>query len=355
MRGQLVSLKSDKREVSFEYDQRGNQTAFAYSDTGRFSMERDIAGRVVTERLPSGLTTNNEYDARGWLVKRSDNRGRSMSIERDASGAPTAYVRADGKRMSAVRDDAGRVVAATDFKGATRRFAYDARGGLTDYMNESGKHFKYEYDRLGRLRSVTKDDGTRITVERDERGRVQRLISSSIRRNFGTDWLSAHALAPQDSGVDIGLVGIVDVYGTLDVWNYLSMNGGLGDGGGYLTLLSEDAGGSGSIETYEQCKARIQAGCDKDYNDKVKTILFVAGGTLLVEAVVTYLVAGASGLETLGIGTVVSIIVGAGVMFSTAIVAAGAWVDAKNSWVSCINGAYDLCKNQPGAPSSPPQ
>jgi hypothetical protein len=139
-------------------------------------------------------------------------------------------------------------------------------------------------------------------------------------------------------------------------WKDLPLSGGLiGNGNNLSDNSGSIDGSSDGIETYEHCKARIQAGCDKDYNDKVKTILFVAGGTLLVEAVATYLVAGATGLETLGIGSVISIITGAGIMFATAIVAAGAWVDAKNGQVSCLNGAYDLCKYQPGAPSSPPQ
>lgn len=176
-RGQLVSLKSERREVSFEYDGAGNKTAFTYSDVGRFTLERDGASRVVKESFPSGLNIYNEYDARGRLVRQSDNRGRSMRLELDASGAPVAYVRGDGKRLSLVRDETSRVIAMTDFNGSTRRFAYDARGALTDYTDAKGRRFKYEYDRQGRLRSIIKADGTRVTIERDERGRIKRVVA----------------------------------------------------------------------------------------------------------------------------------------------------------------------------------
>lgn len=109
-RGQTTSLQSGNRTVNFEYDARGNQTAFTYSDVGRFETERDAAGRAIMERLPSGLTHFNEYDARGFLSGQRDNRGRAVTIERDASGAPVGLVRADGRQMRAVRDAAGRVV-----------------------------------------------------------------------------------------------------------------------------------------------------------------------------------------------------------------------------------------------------
>lgn len=247
-RGQVVLLKSGNREVSFEYDGRGNKTAFTYSDVGRFGLERDAAGRVTTERFPSGLNIYDEYDARGWLSKQSDNRGRSTRVERDASGAPVAYVSGNGKRMSAVRDAAGRVVATTDFNGSTQRFAYDARGALTDYTDTHGRHFKYEYDRPGRLRTIIKDDGTRTTIERDERGRVLRLATAIKSTTQFTSL--AHALMQQTGdGVDILSI---DVWAPS--WTDYPVNGGLlGGGGVYLPMeTTGNEGGDGGVGASEQ-------------------------------------------------------------------------------------------------------
>lgn len=250
-RGQLASLKSANREVSFEYDGRGNKTAFTYSDVGRFGLERDAAGRVTTERFPSGLNIYDEYDARGWLSKQSDSRGRSTSVERDASGAPVAFVSGNGKRMSAVRDAAGRVIATTDSDGSTQRFAYDARGALTDYTDTHGRRFKYEYDRPGRLRSIIKEDGTRTKIERDERGRVLRLTTAI---ESATQFTSlAHALLQQTSdGVDILSI---DVWAPN--WTDYPVNGGLlGGGGVYLPMETTGNDGGGGGETCEQCISR---------------------------------------------------------------------------------------------------
>ena len=227
-RGMLVSLKSYNREVSFEYDNQGNKTAYTYSGTGRFVLERDANGRVATERFPSGLNIYTEYDARGWAFKRSDNRGRSLRMESDASGAPIAFVRGDGKRMSASRDKAGRVVEVRGFDGGTRRFAYNAYGALTDYTDERGQSVRYEYDQTGRLRSITGKGGTRFKVERDERGRIRRLLPSAVTRLGKASLFSlAHGLA-QDGEIYIGEVGAVEVTGTVDTWSYLNSSGLLG-------------------------------------------------------------------------------------------------------------------------------
>jgi YD repeat-containing protein len=247
-RGQMVSLKSEKREVSFEYDGRGHKTSFVYSDVGRFSLERDAAGRVAAERFPSGLNIYNEYEARGWLAKQSDNRGRSMRVERDQSGAPVAYVRGDGKSLSLVRDETSRVIAMTDFNGSTRRFAYDARGALTDYTDAKGGRFKYEYDGQGRLLSVIKANGTRINVERDERGRVRRVVSvaSAGKANGIRGQRLSHAPATQvdldDPNIDWGDPLIIEVWGRY----LLPMSGGLIGSDGSMFLTEQNAGNEGS-------------------------------------------------------------------------------------------------------------
>lgn len=62
-RGQLISLASKGgRKVSFEYDAAGNRTALTFSDAGRFETDYDAAGRVVAQRLPSGLSYAYKYD-----------------------------------------------------------------------------------------------------------------------------------------------------------------------------------------------------------------------------------------------------------------------------------------------------
>ncbi|MGZ8845438.1 MAG: hypothetical protein ACXW3C_03145, partial [Pyrinomonadaceae bacterium] len=234
--GALTQLKSQSRNVAFEYDAQGNQTVLTYSDLGRFTYEWNTVGRVTGEHFPSGFSRFNEYDARGAFIKQSDNRGNAVTVQRDASGAPIAYIRADGKQMRAVRDDAGRVIRDTDFDGNVRTFAYNARGGLTDYTAR-GKHRHFEYDHRGRLSAIVDDDGVTRRVERDERGHIRRLSYSPSAKlsAFGlqagpfrplVDRRWAHALAPQDPPPDC-----CDDVITTDVWApYWPGSGGTAQG-----------------------------------------------------------------------------------------------------------------------------
>jgi YD repeat-containing protein len=172
-RGQAIRLTGKNgRTVLFEYDASGNETAFTYSDAGRFESEFDAAGRRVAERLPSGATIRSEYDARGKLARQSDSGGRSINITRDASGAVTELASGSGRWVRATRDGAGRIVTLTNSSGKSRRFAYDARGALTDYVDARGRSRKMRYDRRGRLQSVTDSDGVSFLYDYDRAGRL---------------------------------------------------------------------------------------------------------------------------------------------------------------------------------------
>ena len=345
-RGQTASLRSGNREVAFEYDARGNQTAFTYSDVGRFETERDAAGRSIAEHLPSGLSWFNEYDARGFLLRQRDTRGRAVTIERDASGAPIAFIRADGRRMRAVRDAAGRVIEETRFDGSVRRFVYDARGALTEFINERGERRSFEYDRRGCLRSITDTRGRR-TVERDERGRIRRIVNERHKP-------SARAATMQEEVYDFGDEEWIYTT-TYPYWGLYS--GGVaginGDGSMYLAETmagNEGADGGGSIETYEECATRRTAICNKRHHDRVYELI---GGAILAGALDATV-----GLTVIGLsrGALTTQVIFIGALIALGIVAYTAYQlwTASNEWRDCMEDIWDLCKNQPGAPATPP-
>lgn len=332
--GALTQLKSEKREVTFERDAQGRETSATYSDIGRFSFARDAAGRVNTMRFPSGLAVFNEYDANGAFTKQSDSRGRSVTVQRDFSGAPTVYIRADGKQMRAVRDGAGRVIEDTDFDGNVRRLAYNARGGLTDYTVR-GQHRKFAYDLEGRLSAIIDDDGTTRKVERDERGRIQRLriavrgrsiafnpqaapLQSLVDRRWAhTSTLQDPPPPPPDEVLDVI---------TIDIW--APYYPGIGPGGGNQhppLLAAPGDGGDGGGETRQQCIARHVMSCNLTFY-----------GCLLVTLGV--------GLAFLGGCTLATFIVGVPVceVIADVIVALGAGACLLNGF-ACINNSADGC------------
>ncbi len=346
-RGQLTSIKSDKREMTFEYDARGNETAFVYSDVGRFEKSYDAAGRAVTERLPSGLTYRNEYDARGWLAKRSDTRGRSLRVERDASGVPVAYVRADGKRTSAVRDEAGRVIAVKSFDGKTRRMAYDARGALTDFVDERGRHRKYEYDRRGRLRAFTNSAGVRRTV--DAQGRVRPAVASN-RSASGARFVKASYAptikAAQDECPDPNGCYESDEVINIDTW-VAAYRGSWG--GGAWDLIPEcevgigDEAGGGGGETREECVARRAKICADGLRDDITRIWTTAVFIITLDAVLVI----AAAFVSAGTAAVPAVILGGlaavGVIGLSAIEYSNAIGEAQR----CMLDIPDLCRGLP--------
>jgi YD repeat-containing protein len=264
--GQMSSLKSAGREVSFGYDSNGNKTSISYADGRLYSFQYDGVGQLISRQLPSGLSLFDERDARGALITERDNQGHALTVEYDAGGAPMAYTRADGTRMSVVRDSIGRVTSLTDFDGKERRFDYDGRGALTDYTDAKGNHRKYQYDHRGRLRTIVDDAGVTTKVERDERGRIRRLISertlkgdaSGGRLQSLVDRRWAHATLLQDDPPIPPLDAILDKIIT-DTWEPY----GYGGSGGYKhpPLRATDSGdGSGGGTDPIDC-AMALTGC----------------------------------------------------------------------------------------------
>jgi YD repeat-containing protein len=185
--GQMISLKSDGREASFQYDANGNRSSIAYADGRFYGYQYDATGHLISRQLPSGLSLVDERDARGALVTERDNRGHAITVEYDSGGSPTAYTRADGTRMSVVRDGIGRVTSVTGFDGKERRFSYDNRGALTDYTDVKGNHRQYQYDRRGRLQAIVYDVGVTTKIERDDWGHIRRLTSERTRSTATDD------------------------------------------------------------------------------------------------------------------------------------------------------------------------
>ncbi|MFN2454836.1 MAG: DUF6531 domain-containing protein [Pyrinomonadaceae bacterium] len=335
-RGQTKTISSGRgRNVSLEHDAAGNKTAFAYSDVGRFETKRDAAGRTIAERLPSGLTYRNEFDARGLITKRSDNRGHSATVERDGSGAPVSYTRADGTQMRAVRDEAGRVTMLTGFDGITRRFGYDARGALTDYADGRGIRVKADYDEHGRLRSLTDGKGNKALIERDEHERILRIASSEgVRHTVAKDQPDAArfiktSYGPTSSANARQTINIGDFYvSVLDSVYLAFFFGGSADNiwrdpSSLLDLLASPESGGG--ETREECISRHASACDQDFQAELK------GGFI-------------AGLVVLAGCTLATALLGAAVCTAIAVIVGDiAMSIAKNRGQACLLRAPDGC------------
>ncbi|MCA1631068.1 MAG: DUF6531 domain-containing protein [Acidobacteria bacterium] len=318
-RGQAIRLVGKNgRTVSFEYDAGGNETAFTYSDAGRFESEFDAAGHRVTERLPSGAIFHYEYDARGKLRRQSDNRGRSINITRDASGAVVEMVSSNGSWVRAERDAVGRVVALTNSSGKTRRFAYDARGALTNYTDARGKQRIFDYGHRGRPRRVTDAGGVSLRYDYDRAGRLVAVrrewqadarVGQFLRASFTPLVSPTMAVMQGDYGCLFGGDGWFegDTFNSDFGMGCDDPFGGFGDpfggmgGGGYVF---------GSPVDCADCKQRHKRICDNDWKAKYVRLIGVdatatAGCAVILVGVGAPLCAAAAllvgGLELLAI------------------------------------------------------
>ncbi len=331
-RGQLTLLKSAERELTFEYDANGNETAYTYSDVGRFEKTYDAAGFVTSERLPSGRRYTNKFDARGLIVKRSSNRGGVVTVERDASGLPVAFVK-NGKRRSAERDEAGRIVEESDYDGAVRRYGYDARGALTRYADSTGRWDEYRYDRRGRLQTITDERGAR-QVERDARGGIRR-IAAVVRRAGAVRLVKATYRA---TTVEDGMPYAPPQFPgggwdkDIPVWE---------------STLEPVDGGGGQCETKAACRERWareieeeRVGCRKHQI----SIWVTAMGFTVNASMIT---AAATGAETLGVGAVISGLVGAIFVTGQAIILGLELRECENDAEDSRKRTDDLCGWKP--------
>jgi YD repeat-containing protein len=218
-RGQPLSLKAESgREMTFEYDAAGNETAFTYSDVGRFEKSYDGAGRKISERMPSGRSLGYKYDAHGQIAKVTDNSARSLTIERDASGMIAKIMSDDSTQVQITRDGAGRPTRLDFPDGKSRQYAYDARGALTYYRDARGRQYQMSYNRMGRLQKVDKSDGVTLhyrygrdghiaSVRREVRGQEPGFVKASF--NF------LPRLAARDYETEEGCFIVYDGFG---VW-----------------------------------------------------------------------------------------------------------------------------------------
>jgi YD repeat-containing protein len=269
-RGQAIRLVGKNgRTVSFEYDASGNETAFTYSDAGRFESEFDAAGHRVTERLPSGVTFRSEYDARGRLARQSDSRGRSINITRDASGAISELASSSGKWARAERDATGRIVALTNSSGKTRRFAYDARGSLVGYTDARGKHTAFGYDHRGRLHTINNSDGVSLRYDYDRAGKLLAVRRANeakdaaqfLRASFSPFTSFGGTLTQGDPSCLFGGDGWFEG----DTFNDRF---GMGCGDPFGDFGDSSGGGGGILlnpETCGRCKERHKQICEKSW------------------------------------------------------------------------------------------
>ncbi len=184
-RGQETHLQVENGlALDSEYDEKGRQIAYVYSDIGRFENTFDAAGRKTSEKMPSGLTRGYEYNANNQIVRESNNRGGSRRLERDASDNITKIASSDANWVQILRDEAGRISQLRNSRGQSRRYIYNSRGALIRFIGADGRDLQFQYTERGEMQSVFDDQSAGLIYQRNQGGNLAQIRQTANQKNF---------------------------------------------------------------------------------------------------------------------------------------------------------------------------
>lgn len=141
--------------VNSEYDNKGRETAYIYSDIGRFekaTMPPDAKQWKDCRPVRHTATHTTRLIKSFVRIITADIRC-GLNVTR--AGAIMKRIRENGFWIEAARDAAGRIVRLTNSSGQSRQYFYDARGALIEFVGADGVIRQFQYDRRGKLINAT--------------------------------------------------------------------------------------------------------------------------------------------------------------------------------------------------------
>ncbi|WP_437285704.1 RHS repeat-associated core domain-containing protein [Sorangium sp. So ce406] len=186
--GRLVEMRDEKGGVHrWIYDAMGRvvehcsplgaRTFMSYDEAGRFNGERDADGRWY-RLVYAGLR---EVIA----VERSD--GSRVSYAYDRELDMVRIVNEEGDVHTIERDLEGRILSERTFDGRTLRYRNDRAGRLSRITFDDGEFVELTYDDLDRIIGRAFSDDTFHKLEYDERGRVLLFETEAVRTQYAYD------------------------------------------------------------------------------------------------------------------------------------------------------------------------
>ncbi len=186
--GRLVEMRDEKGGVHrWAYDAMGRvvehvsplgaRTSTSYDEVGRPTGQRDADGRWF-RLVYAGIR---EVIA----VERSD--GTRVTYAYDRELDMVRIVNEEGDVHTIERDIEGRILSERTFDGRALRYKNDEAGRLSKITFEDGESVELAYDDLDRLVQRTYSDGTFHKLEYDERGRVVLFETEVVRTRYTYD------------------------------------------------------------------------------------------------------------------------------------------------------------------------
>jgi RHS repeat-associated protein len=162
--GQVETIEgANNSEVTYQYDQYGNQISFTDSDVGEVSYEYDAFGNVITQ-IQGSSVFETEYDKLGRPSSRTSPEGVYQYVYNGLSGLAT-----------------GALVKVIAPSGDYEEFSHDALGNVVSkqsYINGNSYTFTFEHDILGRVSKMVYPSGFSVKNNYNDQGYLSEVINT---------------------------------------------------------------------------------------------------------------------------------------------------------------------------------
>lgn len=186
--GRLVEMRDEKGGIHrWIYDAMGRVVEYVSPLGARTSMSYDEVGRFVGERDADGRWFRLIYAGLQEViaVERSD--GSRVTFAYDRELDMVRIVNEEGDVHTIERDLEGRILSERTFDGRVLRYTNDAAGRLSRITFDDGEFVDLTYDDLDRLIRREFSDGSVHKLEYDERGRLLLFETEAIRTRYTYD------------------------------------------------------------------------------------------------------------------------------------------------------------------------
>jgi RHS repeat-associated protein len=164
--GLVTEVKNnDGTKTIMERDNRGDVIAMVDEMNRRVELTRDIMGRVLQEKSPSGKEVQYQWGGSGCascgdgsnLNKIIDAADRAWEFKYDVMGNPLEMTYPDSSKITQEYDIAGRLTKFTNKRGQEIAYTYDADGKMIKKTTPEGE-VNFTYDERDRVSEITGDD-----------------------------------------------------------------------------------------------------------------------------------------------------------------------------------------------------
>jgi len=166
-RGLAIEVKNnDGTKTIMERNNRGDVTAMVDEANRRVELTRDIMGRVLKEKSPSGKEVQYQWGGAGCsscgdgskLIKITDASNNIWEFKYDIMGNPVEMIYPDSSKIAQ---------------------EYDIASRLSKFFNKRGQEIDYTYDADGKLVKKTTPEGE-VSFSYDDRERISEIVGDGF-------------------------------------------------------------------------------------------------------------------------------------------------------------------------------